>query len=119
MGPQFKQIIQCDGYGAYRAHADWHDDIQLSGCWAHARFKFHDALEQKPLRAGWLLQESTISTGLKRGCAKTGLGRFCPRLCVHTKAVPSLERLRKALVLFKAGRQHLPQSLLGKAPTMP
>src|SRR5215217_6630245 len=50
VGPEFKGVLQCDGYGAYRAHADRHDGIKLSGCWAHARRKFHEALEQTPVR---------------------------------------------------------------------
>ena len=44
----FKGTIQCDGYGAYGKFAKEHEQVELSGCWAHARRKFHEAIEEKP-----------------------------------------------------------------------
>jgi len=53
LGPQFSGVVQCDGYSAYRAFAERNSAIRLSGCWAHVRRKFYEALGQSPARAGW------------------------------------------------------------------
>ncbi len=43
----FTGTVQCDGYSAYRAFANTRSRaIELAGCWAHVRRKFHEALEQ-------------------------------------------------------------------------
>ena len=115
LGCDFKGTLQCDGYSAYRAFADRTDGIELSGCWAHARRKFHEALEQSPGRAGWIMRQIQhlyrIESILRESEAGPGL-----RQAVRSyQSRPILERLRKALLLFKSGRLHLPQSLLGQA----
>ena len=46
-----------DGYSAYRAFANGRNGIELARCWAHARRKFHDALEQSPKTAGWIMRQ--------------------------------------------------------------
>ena len=53
----FKGVLQCDGYSAYPAFAKGREGIQLAGCWAHARRKFHEALEQSPRPAGWIMRQ--------------------------------------------------------------
>lgn len=54
----FSGTIQCDGYAGYGAFVDRREqEITLAGCWAHVRRKFHDALEQAPRTAGWLLRQ--------------------------------------------------------------
>ena len=57
LGPDFKGTLQCDGFSAYRACADRRNGIELSGCWAHVRRKFHDALDHTPGRAGWVMRQ--------------------------------------------------------------
>ena len=53
----FKGTVQCDGYSAYRAFANRrHGTIAWAGCWAHVRRKFHEALEQSPKTAGWMMR---------------------------------------------------------------
>jgi transposase len=115
VGPEFKGVLQCDGYGAYRAHADRHDGIKLSGCWAHARRKFHEALEQTPVRAGWMMRQIQHLYRIESELRQARAGPALRQAVRSHQSRPIVERLRKALVLFKTGRRHLPQSLLGKA----
>ena len=44
----YKGYLQCDGYRAYGCL----ENITLSGCWAHARRKFNDALIAQPKKTG-------------------------------------------------------------------
>src|ERR1700733_8367948 len=54
----FTGTVQCDGYSAYRAFANRRNGtIELAGCWAHVRRKFHEALEQSPKTGGWFLRQ--------------------------------------------------------------
>ena len=46
----YKVIIQTDGYGAYDQF-EKNADIMILGCWAHARRKFSDALEEDNKKA--------------------------------------------------------------------
>ena len=54
----FTGTVQCDGYSAYRSFANGRNGaIELAGCWAHVRRKFHEALEQSPKTAGWIMRQ--------------------------------------------------------------
>jgi transposase len=112
----FKGTIQCDGYAAYRAYANGRGQaIALAGCWAHVRRKFHEALEAAPRIAGWLLRQIQH---LYRIEARLREHRAGPRLRAAVRASesrPIVKRLERALVTLKAGKHHLPQSLLGTA----
>jgi len=111
----FKGVLQCDGYSAYTAFKKGRDDLKLAACWAHARRKFHDALEQAPRRAGWIMRQIQHLYRIESALRETNAG---PKLREAVRAHQSrtiLERIKKALLLFKASRQHLPQSLLGQA----
>ena len=115
----FTGTIQCDGYAGYGAFADRRSGeagpILLAGCWAHVRRKFHDALEQSPRPAGWLLRQIQH---LYRVEAQLRAHRAGPQLRAAVRAhqsQPIVERLKKALVRLKASGRYLPQSLLGQA----
>jgi len=118
----FTGTLQCDGYAGYGAFADRRarapnspSVITLAGCWAHVRRKFHDALEQSPRTAGWLLRQIQH---LYRVEAQLREYRAGPRLREARRAHqsrPLVERFQKALVRLKASGRHLPQSLLGQA----
>jgi transposase len=112
----FKGTVQCDGYSAYRSFANGRDGaVELAGCWAHVRRKFHEALEQSPQTAGWLLRQIQH---LYRVEARLREQRAGPKLRVAVRAHesrPIVERLERALIRLKAGGRHLPQSLLGIA----
>lgn len=112
----FKGTVQCDGYAAYRAFANRRNGtIELAGCWAHVRRKFHEALEQSPKTAGWLMRQIQH---LYRVEARLREQRAGPRLRHAVRAHqsrPIVQRLERALLRLKSSGRHLPQSLLGIA----
>jgi len=112
----FKGTVQCDGYSAYRAFANRRNGaIELAGCWAHVRRKFHEALEQSPKTAGWMMRQIQH---LYRVEASLREQRAGPRLRQAVRAHqsrPIVQRLQRALLRLKSGGKHLPQSLLGIA----
>jgi transposase len=112
----FKGTIQCDGYAAYRAFVNGRGQvIELAGCWAHVRRKFHEALASSPRLAGWLLHQIQQ---LYRIEARLREHRAGPQLRAAVRASesrPLVKRLERALVKLKAGKHHLPHSLLGMA----
>jgi transposase len=115
LGKDFGGILQCDGYSAYRSFAKSREGIKLSGCWAHVRRKFHEALEQSPGRASWVLRQIQHLYRIEALLREAKAG---PELREAIRAQQSrviVERLRRVLLLYKASRQHLPQSLLGQA----
>ena len=52
----FKGVLQSDAYPAYAAFAREHEGVVCVGCWAHARRRFHEALEEAPVPAGFVLR---------------------------------------------------------------
>ena len=115
LGPEFQGVVQSDGYSAYGAFAQRSKNIQLSGCWAHVRRKFHDAGEQTPGRAGWVLRQIQHLYQIEARLRERKAGPALRQAVRAHQSRPIVERLRKALLLFKSSRRHLPQSLLGQA----
>jgi transposase len=112
----FTGTVQCDGYSAYRSFANKRNGtIALAGCWAHVRRKFHEALEQSPKTAGWIMRQIQH---LYRVEARLREQKAGPRLREAVRAhqsKPLVERMERALVRLKSSGRHLPQSLLGIA----
>jgi transposase len=112
----FTGTVQCDGYSAYRSFAHKRNGtIELAGCWAHVRRKFHEALEQSPKTAGWIMRQIQH---LYRVEAKLREQRAGPRLRAAVRvheSRPIVERMERALIRLKSSGRHLPQSLLGIA----
>src|ERR1051326_3933662 len=112
----FTGTVQCDGYSAYRAFANGRAGaIELAGCWAHVRRPFHEALEQSPRTAGWIVRHIQH---LYRIEARLREQRAGPRLrqAVRThQSRPLVQRIERALVRLKSSGRYLPQSLLGQA----
>ena len=112
---EFKGVLQSDGYSAYGAFIKTREGIELAGCWAHVRRKFHEALEQSARPSGWIMRQIQhlyrIESALRESKAGPQL-RYAVR---SHQSRPIVERIKKALVVFKASRRHLPQSLLGQA----
>ncbi len=52
----FRGILQSDQYGAYASHERKTDGIVRVGCWAHARRKLHEALDERPKAANAVLR---------------------------------------------------------------
>jgi transposase len=112
----FKGTVQCDGYSAYRSFANKRNGtIALAGCWAHVRRKFHEALEQWPKTAGWIMRQIQH---LYRVESRLRQQRAGPRLREAVRAhesKPIVQRLERALVRLKSSARPLPQSLWGIA----
>ncbi|MCO5068575.1 MAG: IS66 family transposase, partial [Kiritimatiellae bacterium] len=111
----FNGTIQCDGYGAYRTMLKKRSGVQLAGCWAHVRRKFHETFEQKdtPVRSAWILGQIGQLYAIERTLRKSRAG---PNLRAAVRAAqsrPILNRLKK--LFTKIQNQHRPQSLMGKA----
>jgi transposase len=112
----FTGTIQCDGYSAYRSFAsERKGKIELAGCWAHVRRKFHEALEQSPRTTAWIVRQIQNLYRIEAELRERGAG---PRLRQAVRAHqsrPIVERLQRALVRLKASGRILPQNVLGMA----
>jgi transposase len=112
----FNGTVQCDGYAAYRSFANGRNGtIELAGCWAHVRRRFHEALEQSPKTSGWILRQIQH---LYRVEARLREHKAGPNLRAAVRAhesKPIVERIERALIQLKSSGRHLPQSLLGSA----
>lgn len=112
----FTGTVQCDGYQAYPSFAKRSEGrITLAACWAHARRKFHEALESAPQHAGWVLLHIQHLYRVEKQLRMTRAG---PRQRQATRAAESLmivERIHRALTRIKRSRRHLPKSAMGRA----
>ena len=108
----FKGYLHTDGYSAYKT---LQKDIRLCGCWAHARRKFHEAVQAAPP------EERTNSLSQK------GL-EFCGRLFAleheyeqmppeerHKKRLEQSKPVSDAFFAWASSVCVLPKSALGKA----
>jgi transposase len=112
---EFKGVLQSDGYSAYGAFIKTRGGIELAGCWAHVRRKLHEALEQSPRPAGWIMRQIQHLYRIESALRESNAGPQLREAIRAHQSRPIVERIKKALVLFKANRRHLPQSLLGQA----
>lgn len=86
----FKGYLQTDGYEVYESF-DKRPDITHLCCMAHARRKFHEALDNDALRAGHALEQIGLLYDIERKCkALSDDQRKSIRM---DKAVPILEAL--------------------------
>jgi transposase len=111
----FTGTVQCDGYAAYPAFARARAAIQLAGCWAHVRRKFHDALEQAPRPAAWLLRQIQHLYQIEAHLRHHHTGPNLREAVRAAQSRPIVARLQQALLRLKASHRHLPQSLPGQA----
>lgn len=111
----FKGVLQSDGYSAYAAFIKTRGGIELAGCWAHARRKFHEAMEQSPRPSGWIMRQIQHLYRIESALRESHAGPQLRDAVRSHQSRPIVERIKKALVVFKASRRHLPQSLLGQA----
>lgn len=109
----FKGYLQRDGYGVYGALARSQPGLIPVGCWAHARRKFIEALDERPQEAEQIVTELRKLYFIERRARDEGLlaeQRFRLR---QEMSVPILTALKPRLEALLPGC--LPQSPLGKA----
>jgi transposase len=112
----FTGALQCDGYSAYPAFADRRaGKVTLAGCWAHARRKFHEALDQTPRTAGWIIRQIAHLYRVEKDLREKHAGSRLRAVVRAHQSRPIIARLHRALIALKLSRRHLPQSLLGQA----
>ena len=112
----FTGTIQCDGYAAYRAFANRRGQaIELAGCWAHVRRKFHEALEASPRLASWLLGQIQQLYRIEARLREHRAGPALRAAVRASESRPVVKRIGRALLKLKANKRQLPQSLLGTA----
>jgi len=112
----FQGKLQCDGYAAYRAFANGRKEkIELAGCWAHARRKFHEALESAPKTAGWFLRQIQHLYRVEARLREQRAGAKLRAAVRAHESRPIVERLKQALIRLKSRGRYLPKSLPGEA----
>jgi hypothetical protein len=109
----FRGALQTDAYKAYESLAKERElDLELVGCWAHARRGFKEAIPENKL-AAWFVKQIGLMYALERKLREQGAG---PRLRQAARASQSalvLARLQKAMEVVR--RRTLPSGLLGEA----
>ncbi len=109
----FQGYLQRDGCGVYGALAKANPGLIPVGCWAHARRKFVDALDEWPEAAGQIVTEIRKLYLIERHARDEGL-RPEPRFKLRAEhSAPILAALQPRLQALRPGC--LPQSPLGKA----
>ncbi len=113
LGETFSGNLQCDGYSAYPAFAKEKKDVNLFGCWAHARRGFFQAREQAPKVAGWFLNQIGLLYGWERDLRQSRAGPGARQACRSSHSRMVVERFHRALIRLQP--RYLPQSPMGQA----
>ena len=112
----WKGTIQCDGYSAYDAFAAKRQgDITLVSCMAHIRRDLFEAKEEAPVRAGWLLRQIQNLYQIEKRLREQRAGPKLRAAVRRAQAAPIMDRIKKALLLYKTRGRHLPRGAFGKA----
>ena len=93
----FRGTVQCDGYKAYTSYAKRNTAINWIGCWAHARRYFHDACEQAPTQAGWLLLQIGHLYQIEAELRDKRAGPRLREAVRNAQSMPILKRIEKVL----------------------
>lgn len=108
--------MQCDGYEAYDCLARRRGEkIVLAGCLAHVRRRFHEARDQAPKVAGFILRHLQNLYAIESRLRKSRAGPRLREAGRMSASRPVLERLHRALLQLRLKRRFLPRSLMSKA----
>jgi transposase len=109
----FKGYLQSDAYGAYITLArERKGEIKLVGCFAHARRKFMEAL-QEDRRVAWFIRQIAHLYGVEKKLRETRAGPRLREARRAAEATPVLKRLHKAMERIVS--RVLPRSGFGEA----
>jgi transposase len=109
----FRGYVQRDGYGVYGALARANPGLIPVGCWAHARRKFVEALDERTPAAIELVGAIRNLYLLEQRAREECLSPQSRQALRTAQAVPILNALQPRLAALAA--ECLPQSPLGKA----
>jgi hypothetical protein len=110
----FRGIVQSDAYPAYANFVREHEGVVGVGCWAHARRRFHSALEDAPVQAGFILRLIGQLYHLEREWDEAGWTEPAQRAHLRQRDFASTLSLLKKAAQLLANRSR-PSSLLGDA----
>jgi len=110
----YKGLLQSDGYQAYAAFVKANAGVVHLGCWAHARRGFHEALEEAPVRAGFVLRLISHLYRLEKTWDEAGLTGPALRAHLRQSEFGLTLKLLKRTAMHLLGRG-LPKSQLGQA----
>ncbi|MCH6259369.1 IS66 family transposase, partial [Puniceicoccaceae bacterium K14] len=109
----FAGVLQADMYQAYVSFEQSHESVELAGCWAHARRKFHDALERRPRECSLVLKLIGKLYAVEKEIRENGLSSESAKALRKEKATNSHTRIKRVLTILR--HRSLPKSELGKA----
>lgn len=108
----FQGAVQSDAYGAYNIY-ETKKGVLLLGCWAHARRKFEQALDNDPQRAKQALKFIHDLYAIEREARESELTFDQIKKIREEKSYPIIRTFEKWLL--ENITQVLPKSLIGKA----
>jgi transposase len=111
----FRGTLQADAYRAYDTFAARRGDIVLTGCWAHVRRKFHEALQGGQVLAAGPLARIQQLYRVETELRGQGAGADRCRETRMERSLPVIDSLRGELVVLRARPEVLPRSPLGNA----
>jgi transposase len=109
----FAGYLQRDGYGVYGSLAAERPELRPVGCWAHARRKFIDAIEERPSEVGPIITELRKLYQIERRARDETLDAQARFELRREMATPILAGLKLRLEAMQPAC--LPQSPTGKA----
>jgi transposase len=108
----FKGHLQTDGYAVYDEYGR-KVGITLMHCWAHARRKFVDALDNDRTRAEYVLTEIQKLYAVEREIKETNASPAEALAMRQERAVPVIKGLKQWMITNKP--EVMPKSPIGKA----
>lgn len=109
----FQGYLQRDGYGVYGALARADAGLISVGCWAHARRKFVEALDEQNAETVSIVDELRKLYWIERHAREESLSAAQRKVVRAEKSWPILKALRPRLEVLR--EKSLPQSPPGKA----
>ena len=108
----FRGCLQTDGYSVYPSLAKERVGLELIGCWAHARRKFVEAMDDDR-RAAWVVRQIAHLYGVEKRLRTARAGPPLREAMRASEASPVLDRIEKGLRRLQ--ERVLPKSLFGIA----
>ena len=114
LGGNFRGDIQCDGYGAYKAHAKANPGARLIACLAHIRRNFAEALDIAPdQHAARIVRLIAHLYRIEKDLRETKAGPALRESERAWRSAPIAARIKATMKV--ALSKHRPQSPVGKA----
>jgi transposase len=114
LGGNFRGDIQCDGYGAYKAHAKANSEARLIACLAHIRRNFVEALEaDSDQHAARIVRLIAHLYRIEKDLRESKAGPALRESERAWRSAPIVARIKATMKV--ALPKHRPQSLVGQA----